>query len=63
MVRGVRFGHRQGVTFLTSKNTFSAAEDFAYARKNLKRATVVGETTGGGANLGDDRRLLPNIRC
>jgi formylglycine-generating enzyme required for sulfatase activity len=35
---------------LTSRNTFSAAEGFAYALKNLNRATIVGETTGGGAH-------------
>lgn len=35
---------------LTSKNTFSGAEDFAYNLKIPKRATVIGETTGGGAH-------------
>lgn len=35
---------------LTSGRTFSAAEDFAYSLKSLKRATIVGETTGGGAH-------------
>jgi hypothetical protein len=35
---------------LTSRRTFSAAEDFAYSLKSLKRATIVGETTGGGAH-------------
>ncbi len=35
---------------LTSSSTFSAAEEFAYDLKSLKRATVVGETTGGGAH-------------
>ncbi len=35
---------------LTSKRTFSAAEEFTYNLKNLERATIVGETTGGGAH-------------
>jgi C-terminal processing protease CtpA/Prc len=35
---------------LTSKQTFSGAEEFAFDLKNQKRATIVGETTGGGAH-------------
>jgi len=35
---------------LTSPRTFSGAEEFSYNLKNLKRATIVGETTGGGAH-------------
>jgi retinol-binding protein 3 len=30
--------------------TFLAAEDFAYNIKTLKRGTIIGETTGGGAH-------------
>jgi len=35
---------------LTSARTFSGAEEFTYNMKNLKRGTVIGETTGGGAH-------------
>jgi hypothetical protein len=35
---------------LTSSRTFSGAEEFSYNLKNLKRATIVGEATGGGAH-------------
>jgi C-terminal processing protease CtpA/Prc len=38
------------VFVLTSKQTFSGAEEFAFDLKNQKRATIVGETTGGGAH-------------
>jgi C-terminal processing protease CtpA/Prc len=37
---------------LTSKYTFSGAEEFAYNLKTQKRAVIVGEHTGGGANPG-----------
>ena len=40
------------VYVLTSSYTFSAAEEFTYNLKNLKRATIIGETTGGGAHPG-----------
>jgi hypothetical protein len=35
---------------LTSKSTFSAAEEFCYNLKHAERATIVGETTRGGAH-------------
>ncbi|MGF7039215.1 S41 family peptidase [Mucilaginibacter lappiensis] len=38
------------VYILTSKRTFSGAEDFSYAMQSVKRATIVGDTTGGGAH-------------
>ena len=38
------------VYVLTSSYTFSAAEEFTYNLKNMKRATIVGATTGGGAH-------------
>lgn len=42
---------------LTSNRTFSGAEEFTYNLKNLKRATIIGEVTGGGANPGGRVRL------
>ena len=42
---------------LTSKRTFSGAEEFTYNLKNLKRATIIGETTGGGAHPGGGFRI------
>jgi hypothetical protein len=45
------------VYVLTSKDTFSAAEEFAYTLKSLKRATIVGETTAGGAHPYDTVRV------
>lgn len=58
---GERFGHEKDVYVLTSKSTFSAAEDFSFAMKNLKRVTIVGETTGGGAHPGETVRLAPHF--
>ena len=38
------------ITVLTSKETFSGSEAVAYALKHHKRATIIGETTAGGAH-------------
>jgi C-terminal processing protease CtpA/Prc len=40
------------VYVLTSNRSFSGAEEFTNNLKVLKRATIIGETTGGGANPG-----------
>ncbi len=42
---------------LTSSSTFSAAEEFSYDLKHLKRAILVGETTGGGAHPGESFQI------
>jgi hypothetical protein len=51
------YPHIQGRTLteipvyvLTSSGTFSAAEEFTYNLKHMGRATIVGDTTGGGAH-------------
>jgi len=54
---GPRYGGKRRVVVLTSRETFSAGEDIAYALKNTGRATLVGEATGGGAHPGDMYRL------
>jgi hypothetical protein len=48
---------------LTAQRTFSAPESFAYELQQTRRATIVGEATGGGAHSGawfpiDDRFSL-----
>ena len=40
------------VLVLTSDRTFSGGEEFAYDMQVMKLATIVGQTTGGGANPG-----------
>jgi hypothetical protein len=40
------------IAVLTSKNTFSGGEECAYDLQTQKRATLYGETTGGGAHPG-----------
>ncbi|HUK02688.1 MAG TPA: S41 family peptidase [Steroidobacteraceae bacterium] len=42
---------------LVSSRTFSGAEEFSYDLQSLKRATIVGETTAGGAHLVRPHRL------
>ena len=42
---------------LTSASTWSGAEQFSYDLKMLKRATLVGETTRGGAHAGVFHRI------
>lgn len=67
---GRKIGARPPVFVLTSSYTFSGAEEFTYNLKSLKRAMVVGETTGGGAHpvrgtRVDDRfvMMIPYMRA
>jgi hypothetical protein len=48
-VPGARLGDVP-VYVLTSSRTFSAAEEFTFDLQHLERATVVGDTTGGGGH-------------
>ena len=59
-VLGKRYLNRD-VYVLTSNRTFSGAEEFTYNLKNLKRATIIGETTGGGAHPGGGFRIIENF--
>ena len=59
-VAGKRYLNKE-VYVLTSKRTFSGAEEFTYNLKNLKRATIIGETTGGGAHPGGMFRMHQNF--
>jgi hypothetical protein len=45
---------------LTSRYTFSGAEEFTYNLKNMERATIIGDTTGGGAHP-IDIKPFPNL--
>lgn len=48
---------RKPVYVLTSSQTISGGEQFAYDLQALHRAQVVGQTTAGGANIGGPIRL------
>lgn len=58
---GPRYGPDRPVYVLTSSRTFSAAEEFAYNLQQRGRATLVGETTGGGAHPGEVMRITEHV--
>ena len=51
------------VFVLTSKRTGSGAEECAYDLQQLKRATIIGEPTWGGANPGGVVKLSDHFSC
>ncbi|HVE57040.1 MAG TPA: S41 family peptidase, partial [Pyrinomonadaceae bacterium] len=53
----------KNVYILTSGRTFSAAEEFTNDLKVLRRATIIGETTLGGANPGTMIRLTEHFQA
>jgi hypothetical protein len=62
-VPGARFGGTKPVHVLTGPRTFSAAEELAYDLQQLGRATVVGETTRGGAHPREGWTVHPNLEA
>jgi retinol-binding protein 3 len=60
-VPGKRFGKSKPVYILTSAETVSAGEGLAYELQALKRATIVGDKTAGGAHPGRIFRLADHF--
>ena len=56
-VAGKKLGDDKPVYVLTANRTFSGGEEFTNNLKVLKRATIVGETTGGGAHPVNGQRI------
>ncbi len=62
-VPGRRFGADKPVYVLTSQTSFSGAEELAYDLQQLKRATIVGERTRGGAHAREGFRVHPHLEA
>ena len=60
-VSGRHYGTTRPVYVLTSDQTFSAAEEFAYDVQTQHRGEIVGDTTGGGAHPGGMRRVAEHF--
>ncbi len=56
-IDGKRYGGKKPVVILAGPATRSAGEDFAYTMQALKRATVIGDRTWGGAHPARPFRL------
>jgi hypothetical protein len=66
---GKRYGGKKPIMILAGPRTGSAGEDFTYTMQALKRATIIGEPTWGGAHPVASYRLsghfyadIPNSR-
>ncbi len=51
----------QDLYILTSKRTFSAAEQFAYSLKHIRGAKVIGKYSGGGAHMATRMIINDNL--
>jgi hypothetical protein len=54
--------YKKPVYLLTSGRTFSGGEEFLYDLQTQKRARLIGEVTGGGANPGGAPPINPHFR-
>ncbi|GAB2806444.1 S41 family peptidase [Lentzea nigeriaca] len=61
-VPGPKFGGQKPIYVLTSGRTFSGGEELSYDLQQNKRATLIGETTKGGAHPGDRYRVGPHLK-
>jgi C-terminal processing protease CtpA/Prc len=61
-VPGPKFGGKKPIYVLTSSRTFSGAEELSYNLQQNERATLIGETTRGGAHPGDRYRVGPHLK-
>jgi C-terminal processing protease CtpA/Prc len=61
-VSGPKFGGEKPIFVLTSGRTFSGAEELSYNLQQNKRATLIGETTKGGAHPGGRYRVGPHLK-
>jgi hypothetical protein len=62
-VPGRRFGKTKPVYVLTSNTTFSGGEALAYDLQQLRRATIIGERTRGGAHARQGFRVHPHLEA
>jgi C-terminal processing protease CtpA/Prc len=61
-VPGQRYGGSKPIWVLTSSATFSGAEELAYNLQSHKRATLIGETSRGGAHPTDWHRVSAHLQ-
>ncbi|GAA2878163.1 interphotoreceptor retinoid-binding protein [Actinoplanes cyaneus] len=60
---GPRFGPDRPIAVLTSATTFSGGEDLAFTLQERKRATIIGETTRGGAHPREGFAVHPHLEA